>query len=338
VASVQNRGELSRSEGVRYLVTGGAGFIGSHLVEELLARGDEVFAVDDLSTGSAANIETFKVSPRFHYTIDSVTNGPLMAELVDQADVVFHLAAAVGVFLVVENPVRTIETNVRGTETVLHHAAKKQRKVVVASTSEVYGSSMSARFREDDDLVLGPPTQARWSYACSKALDEFLALAHHRQRGLPVVIVRIFNTVGPRQTGRYGMVIPRFVAQALAGGPITVYGDGTQTRAFCYVKDTVRALIGLAGDERAVGQVFNVGSDQEITINHLAERVQQIVNPRADIVHVPYDEAYAPGFRDMLRRVGDISKLHGFLGFEPSMDIDGIVERVRDHIAAHGDR
>ena len=323
---------------MRTLVTGGAGFIGSHLVEELLARGDEVFVVDDLSTGSARNIEPFKSNPRFHYRIDSVTNGSPMAELVDEADVVFHLAAAVGVFLVVESPVRTIETNVRGTETVLHHAGKKKRKVLIASTSEVYGSTLSARFREEDDLVLGPPTEGRWSYACSKALDEFLGLAYHRERGLPVVVARLFNTVGPRQTGRYGMVVPRFVSQALAGGPITVYGDGTQTRAFCYVKDTVRALIGLADDERAVGQVFNVGSDQEITINELAERVRHIVHPAAAITHLAYDEAYEPGFRDMLRRVPDITKLRRFLGFEPSMGIDGIIASVRDHIAAHGDR
>jgi len=319
-------------------VTGGAGFIGSHLSEALLAAGGEVFVVDDLSTGRAANIEPLKANPRFHYRVDSVMNAPLVAELVDEADVVFHLAAAVGVFLVVESPVRTIETNVRGTETVLHHAAKKRRKVVLASTSEVYGSSQSARFREDDDLVLGPPTQGRWSYACSKALDEFLALAYHRERGLPAVIVRLFNTVGPRQTGRYGMVIPRFVAQALAGGPITVYGDGTQTRAFCHVADTVRALVGLAGDDRAVGQIFNIGSDHEISMNDLAERVRRIANPDAAIAHVPYDEAYAPGFRDMLRRVPDIAKLRAFLAFEPSIPIDGIIESVRDHIAAHGDR
>ncbi len=323
---------------MRYLVTGGAGFIGSHLVEALLAQGGEVAIVDDLSTGSAANIEPLKANPRFHYHVDSVMNGPLVAELVDGADVVFHLAAAVGVFLVVESPVRTIETNVRGTETVLHHAAKKGRKVLLASTSEVYGSMVSARFREEDDLVLGPPTQGRWSYACSKALDEFLALAYHRERGLPVVIARLFNTVGPRQTGRYGMVIPRFVGQALAGGPITIYGDGTQTRAFCHVSDTVRALVGLAADERAVGQVFNVGSDREITINDLAESVRRLVNPQVAIVRVPYDQAYAPGFRDMLRRVPDVAKLRQFLAFEPSMTIDAIIESVRDHIAAHGDR
>jgi UDP-glucose 4-epimerase len=323
---------------MRYLVTGGAGFIGSHLVEALLARGDEVYVVDDLSTGSAANLELFKADPRFHYRIDSVMNFSLVAELVDSADVVFHLAAAVGVFLVLKSPVRTIETNVRGTEIVLHHAGKKQRKVILASTSEVYGSSMSARFREDDDLVLGPPTQGRWSYACSKALDEFLALAHYREHGVPVVIARLFNTVGPRQTGRYGMVVPRFVGQALAGGPITIYGDGTQTRAFAYVEDTVRALLGLADSPRALGEIFNVGSDEEITINALAERVQRLVNPKAGIVHVPYEEAYAPGFSDMLRRVPDISKLRAFLGYQPTLGIDGIIEQVRDHIVAHGER
>ena len=323
---------------MRYLVTGGAGFIGSHLVEELLARGDEALVIDDLSTGSAANIRPFKSNPHFHYVVGSVMDAPLIAELVDDADIVVHLAAAVGVFLVVESPAHTIETNVRGTELVLEHAAKKRRKVLIASTSEVYGSPTSARFREDDNLVLGPPTQGRWSYACSKALDEFLALSYHRERGLPVVIGRFFNTVGPRQTGRYGMVVPRFVGQALAGGPITVYGDGTQTRAFCYVKDTVRALMGLTADDRAVGQIFNIGSDHEITISDLAHRVQRLVNPAAAIEHVPYEKAYAPGFQDMLRRVPDISKLRSFLGFEPSLDIDGIITKVRDHIVEYGDR
>ena len=323
---------------MRHLVTGGAGFIGSHVVGELLARGDEVYVIDDLSTGSADNIEPFKADPRFHYTIGSVMDAALVAEMVDNADVVFHLAAAVGVFLVVESPVRTIETNVAGTETVLLQAAKKKRKVLIASSSEVYGSSEHTRFREDDDLVLGPPTSPRWSYACSKALDEFLALAHHRERGLPVVIARLFNTVGPGQVGRYGMVVPRFVGQALEGGPITVYGDGSQTRAFCHVGDTVRALIGLADDDRAVGQIFNVGSDHEITIADLARRVQRLVNPDADIVHIPYDEAYAPGFRDMMRRVPDTAKLRDFLGFEPSLGIDEIITEVRDHMQAHGER
>jgi UDP-glucose 4-epimerase len=323
---------------LRYLITGGAGFVGSHLAEELLARGDHVTVLDDLSTGCEANLEPFQASPRFHCVVGNVTDDALAAELVDQADVVFHLAAAVGVFLVLESPVRTIEINVRGTETVLAAAARKRRKVLLASTSEVYGSSMSTRFREDDDLVMGPPTQGRWSYACSKALDEFLALAYHRERGLPVVIVRLFNTVGPRQTGRYGMVIPRFVSQALQGGPITVYGDGGQTRAFLYVKDAVRALVGLIGREDAVGEIFNVGSDQAVTIDQLAERVRALVNPSAAITHVPYEKAYAPGFSDLLRRVPDISKLRQFLGFQPSLDVDGIIERVRDHIAAHGDR
>jgi UDP-glucose 4-epimerase len=303
------------------------------LAEALLERGDEVWVLDDLSTGSASNIDALKRSTRFHYAIDSVTNYRMTAELVDQADVVFHLAAAVGVFLVLESPVRTMEINVRGTEIVLTHAAKKNRKVLITSTSEVYGSSTSARFRETDDLVLGPPTEGRWSYACSKALDEFLALAHYRERGLPVVVARIFNTVGPRQTGRYGMVVPRFVSQALHGGRITVYGDGEQTRAFCYVKDTVRALVGLADDERAVGQVYNVGSEDEITIGELAERVQRLVNPSAEIAYVPYEEAYAPGFSDLRRRVPDVSKLRRLLGFEPSLGIDSIIERVRDSLA-----
>lgn len=323
---------------MRCLVTGGAGFIGSHLVEELLARGDEVYVIDDLSTGSAANIEGFKSNRRFHYTIGSVMDSPLVAEMVDKADVVFHLAAAVGVFLVVESPVRTIETNIRGTETVLHHAAKKKRKVLIASTSEVYGHSERVPFREGDDMVMGSAAEGRWSYACSKALDEFLALAYHKERGVPVVVARVFNTVGPRQTGRYGMVVPRFVGQALRGGPITVYGDGEQTRAFAYVGDTVRGLIALAGEERAVGEIFNVGNDHEITINDLAERVRQLVDPAVEVRHIPYEEAYGAGFRDLLRRCPDLSKIKALVGYAPTVDIDGIIERVRDHMAEHGDR
>jgi UDP-glucose 4-epimerase len=323
---------------MRCLVTGGAGFIGSHLVEALLERGDEVDVIDDLSTGSAANIEPFKANPRFHYELDSVMNSPLVAEMVDNADVVFHLAAGVGVFLVVESPVRTIETNVRGTETVLRHAAKKKRKVLLTSTSEVYGHSEKVPFRESDDMVMGSAVEGRWSYACSKALDEFLALAYHKERGVPVVIARVFNTVGPRQTGRYGMVVPRFVGQALAGGPITVYGDGEQTRSFAYVGDTVRGLIGLADEPRAVGEILNVGSDQEITINALAERVQRLVDPAAEIHHVPYDQAYGPGFRDLQRRRPDLSKIRALIGYEPTVGIDSIIERVRDHMAEHGDR
>lgn len=323
---------------MRYLVTGGAGFIGSHLVEHLLARGDEVWTIDDLSTGSAANIQPFKSNHRFHYAIESLMNGPVVAELVDNADVVFHLAAAVGVFLVVESPVRTIETNVRGTEVVLHHCAKKKRKVLIVSTSEVYGHSTKVPFREDDDLVMGSAGEGRWSYACSKALDEFLALAYHREKGVPVVIARIFNTIGPRQTGRYGMVVPRFVGQALAGGPITVYGDGSQTRAFAYVSDTVRGLVGLADSDRAVGEIFNVGSDHEITINELAEKVRDIVNPQAEITHVPYEKAYGPGFRDLLRRVPDLARIREFIGYQPEVTLDEAIRRVRDHLAAHGDR
>ena len=255
---------------VRSLITGGAGFVGSHLAEELLQRGEEVFIIDDLSTGSIDNIELLKRNPKFRYVIDSVHNEPVLAELIDRCDVVYHLAAAVGVKLIVESPVNTIETNVHGNEVVLKLANKKKKKVLITSTSEVYGKSTSVPFREDQDLVLGPTTKGRWSYACSKAIDEFLAIAYWHEKRLPVIIVRLFNTVGPRQTGRYGMVIPNFVQQALSGEPITVYGDGEQSRAFGYVGDVVRALADLAQHPQALGQVFNIGNTEEITINALA--------------------------------------------------------------------
>jgi UDP-glucose 4-epimerase len=260
----------------RALITGGAGFVGSHLSEALLAEGCEVYVLDDLSTGSIENLEPMRGHPRFHYVIDSVRQEAVTAELVDRCDVVFHLAAAVGVALIVDEPVRTIETNVTGTEVVLRHASKKKKLVVVASTSEVYGKGVAVPFREDADLVLGPTSKHRWAYACSKALDEFLALAHWRERKQPVTVVRLFNTVGPRQTGRYGMVVPRFVQQALAGDPITVYGDGTQSRCFTYVGDVVRALIALAGEPRAIGEVVNVGNTEEVTIGELAVRVRDL--------------------------------------------------------------
>ncbi|HYN88619.1 MAG TPA: GDP-mannose 4,6-dehydratase [Ardenticatenaceae bacterium] len=310
------------------LITGGAGFIGSHLAEALLARGDTVYIVDDLSTGSIRNIDHLKSNPRFHYTIDKVENVPVIAELVDRADVVFHLAAAVGVRLVVESPVRTIETNLRGTEIVLAQANKKQRPVFFASTSEVYGKREQQPCREDDDLIIGPTTIGRWSYACSKAMDEFLALAYCRERGLPIVIGRFFNTVGPRQTGRYGMVLPNFVRQALAGHPITIYGDGKQSRCFGYVGDVVRAVIGLMETPEAVDQVFNIGNDQEITINELAERVKEVTGSHSPITHIPYEEAYAEGFEDMRRRVPDLSKIGRLLGYEPDVGIDEIIARV----------
>ena len=316
---------------MRVLITGGAGFIGSHLADAYLERGDEVYIIDDLSTGRIENIQHLKGQPRFHYTIDTVHNHPLTAELVDQCDVVFHLAAAVGVKLIVESPVRTIETNVRGTEVVLSIANKKKKKVLVASTSEVYGLSTDVPFREDGNLVMGATTKGRWSYACSKAIDEFLALAYWREKKLPTVVVRLFNTVGPRQTGQYGMVIPTFVRQALSGRPITVYGDGKQSRCFGYVGDIVGALIKLMDHKDAVGNVFNIGSNEEISILQLAQRVKELTQSKSEIVFVPYDEAYEEGFEDMPRRVPDISKIHNLVGFQPQMGLDGILETVIDY-------
>ncbi|MDT7540289.1 MAG: UDP-glucose 4-epimerase [Acidobacteriota bacterium] len=320
---------------MRALITGGAGFIGSHLSDALIARGDEVSCIDDLSTGSIENIAHLKESPRYNYQIDTVNNQPLMAELIDGCDVVFHLAAAVGVKLIVESPVRTIETNVHCTEVVLAQASKKKKKVLVASTSEVYGLSNDVPFREDGNLVMGATTKGRWSYACSKAIDEFLALAYWREKKLPTVVVRLFNTVGPRQTGQYGMVIPTFVRQALDGRPMTVYGDGEQTRCFGYVGDVVGALIGLMEKDEAVGQVFNIGSNEEVSIIELARRIKQIVGSSSEIVLVPYDEAYEEGFEDMPRRVPDITKVKNLVGFEPKERLDGIIEKVVEY---HRDR
>jgi UDP-glucose 4-epimerase len=315
---------------MRVLITGGAGFIGSHLSEALLAAGHEVFVIDDLSTGSIDNIARIKGHPRFHYTIDTVTNVPVLAENVDQCDTVFHLAAAVGVKLIVEQPVHTIETNVHGTELVLQQANKKKKLVVVASTSEVYGKSVDIPFCEDADLVLGPTSKQRWAYACSKAIDEFLALAYWREKRLPVIIARLFNTVGPRQTGRYGMVVPTLVGQALEGRPLTVYGDGTQTRSFTFVGDVVRALMALADEPRAIGQVFNIGNGQEITIRALAERVKALTGSASPIVTIPYDQAYEAGFEDMPRRVPDISKIRTLVGYEPKVQLDEILLAVID--------
>lgn len=313
---------------MRVLITGGAGFIGSHLADAYLQRGDEVFVLDDLSTGTIENISHLKDSPKFHYTIESVHNHPVTAELVDQCDVIFHLAAAVGVRLIVESPVRTIETNVHGTEVVLSLANKKKKKVLVASTSEVYGLSTEVPFREDGNLVMGATTKGRWSYACSKAIDEFLAHAYWREKKLPTVIVRLFNTVGPRQTGQYGMVIPTFVKQALSGSPITVYGDGKQSRCFCYVGDVVGALMRLMDHPEAVGQVFNIGSNEEISILDLAERVKELTHSDSEIVLVPYDEAYEEGFEDMPRRIPDISKVDRLVGFCPEKSLDNILTNV----------
>ena len=313
---------------MRVLITGGAGFIGSHLADAYLARGDEVHALDDLSTGSMRNIRHLRKHPRFEYTIESVHHRSVVAELVDESDMVYHLAAAVGVKLIVESPVRTIETNVHGAEVVLSQAAKKKKKVLVASTSEVYGLSTSIPFREDGNLVMGATTKGRWSYACSKAIDEFLALAYGRERKLPTVIVRLYNTVGPRQTGQYGMVIPTFVKQALAGEPITVYGDGTQSRCFTHVADIVGALVALMDHPDAVGQVFNIGSSQEVSIGVLAEQVKAMTESLSAIVHVPYHEAYEEGFEDMPRRVPDIGKISRLVGYQPTRSLECILKDV----------
>ena len=309
-------------------VTGGAGFIGSHLSEALLEAGHEVFVLDDLSTGSIDNIAHLKGKPGFNYTIDSVFNEPLVAEMVDRADVVFHLAAAVGVKLIVEKPVHTIETNVHGTEVVLNHASKKKKLVFIASTSEVYGKSVHVPFREDADLVMGATNKHRWAYACSKALDEFLALAYFKEKQQPIVVMRFFNTVGPRQTGQYGMVVPTFVRQALAGEPITVFGDGTQQRSFTYVGDVVGALLKLMVHPGAVGHVFNVGNTEEVTIRGLAEKIKKFTGSKSEIVTIPYDQAYEQGFEDMPRRVPDLTKLNKLIGYVPKVGLDEIISRV----------
>jgi UDP-glucose 4-epimerase len=317
---------------MRVLITGGSGFVGSHLAEALLAADHEVFVLDNLSTGSIENIVHLKSHPRFHYTIDTVTNEPLLAEHIDRCDIVVHLAAAVGVKLIVDAPVHTIETNVHGTEVVLKHANKKKKLVMIASTSEVYGKNAAVPFREDADLVLGPTSKHRWAYACSKLIDEFLALAYWKEKKLPVVIVRLFNTVGPRQTGQYGMVIPTFVQQAIAGRPITVYGDGSQSRSFTYVGDVVGALIALMQEPRAIGDVFNVGNGSEITILALAEKIKAMTGSKSAIVRVPYDEAYEQGFEDMPRRVPDLTKVSELIGYEPKVQLDEILQSVIDHV------
>jgi UDP-glucose 4-epimerase len=313
---------------VRALITGGAGFIGSHLAEALLEHGDKVIVIDNLSTGSIDNIMHLKGRAGFEYFIESVDNEPFLAELIDRSDVVFHFAAAVGVKLIVEQPVYTIETNIHLTEVVLKHANKKKKLVVIASTSEVYGKSEDVPFREDSDLVMGPTPKHRWAYACSKAIDEFLALAYWKERKLPVIIVRFFNTVGPRQTGQYGMVIPNFVQQALAGKPITVFGDGTQSRSFTHVTDVVGALIKLMNEPKAIGQVINLGNIQEITISQLAERVRALSGSTSPITLIPYDEAYESGFEDMPRRVPDLSKAEAMIGYKPKYSLEDILTQV----------
>jgi UDP-glucose 4-epimerase len=319
---------------MRCLITGGAGFVGSHLSDELLGRGANVHVLDDLSTGSIDNLRHLKGRSGFEYTIDSVANAPLVAELVDAADVVYHLAAAVGVQLIVESPVRTIETNVHCTEVVLAQASKKKKPVFIASTSEVYGKSADLPYREDGDLTLGATVKGRWSYACSKAIDEFLAIAHWKERKLPTVIGRLFNTVGPRQTGRYGMVIPNFVTQALAERPITVYGDGTQRRCFCHVADVVRALADLMERDDVYGEVFNIGSTDEIEIRQLAKRVLEATGSGSEVTLVPYDVAYEEGFEDMQRRIPDTTKIRERIGWQPTRSLDQILADVIDEHSA----
>jgi UDP-glucose 4-epimerase len=321
---------------VRALITGGAGFIGSHLAEALLNAGHEVDIIDNLSTGSIRNVGHLKSNPRFKYAIDTLTNEPLLAELIDRNDVIFHFAAAVGVKLIVEEPVHTIETNVHGTEVVLKHANKKRKKVVIASTSEVYGKSAAVPFREDADLVMGATVKHRWAYACSKAIDEFLALAYYKERQLPVIIVRFFNTVGPRQTGQYGMVLPSFVRQALEGAPITVFGDGSQSRSFTYVGDVVGCLMKLVNEPNAVGEVFNIGNKEEVSILKLAEMVKSMTGSSSPIEFIPYDQAYEQGFEDMPRRVPDLTKVHTLTGYEPKVQLTEIITKVIDHIRIHG--
>ncbi|HWZ99917.1 MAG TPA: GDP-mannose 4,6-dehydratase [Candidatus Dormibacteraeota bacterium] len=316
---------------MRYLITGGAGFIGSHLAERLVDRGDHVVLLDNLSTGSMENIRHLKTSAHLEYHLDSIENRQLVAELVDDADVVVHLAAAVGVRLIVESPVRTIETNVNGTQLILEAAAKKRKLVLTASTSEVYGKSTQVPFREEADLVLGPTTKGRWSYAASKALDEFLALSYWKEKKVPVIVVRLFNTVGPRQTGRYGMVLPNFVRQALDNAPISVYGDGKQSRCFCDVRDTVQSLIKLMDSDRSIGEVVNVGNTEEITIEDLANRVKQRTGSSSTVEFIPYDKAYEPGFEDMMRRVPSVDKLQSITGFRPQTPLNEIIDRVAAH-------
>ena len=322
---------------MKALITGGAGFVGSHLAERLLERGDQVCVIDDLSTGRLENINHLRTNPNFSLVIATILNETVMDRLVSECDVIYHLAAAVGVELIVKSPVETIERNILGTDVVLRLANRYLRRVLITSTSEVYGKSEAVPFREDDDRVLGPTTKSRWSYSSSKAIDEFLALAYHKERNLETVIMRLFNTVGPRQTGRYGMVIPRFVKQALSGKPITVYGDGEQYRCFTFVDDVVNASIKLMETPEAIGQVFNIGNDKGITIKDLAEKVVEMTGASSEIIYVPYDQAYEEGFEDMRIRIPDLSKAGRVIGYKPKIQLEEILQRVIKYFKENAD-
>ena len=319
---------------MKILITGGAGFIGSHLAEALLKRGDEVTIIDDLSTGGMKNIEHLVDNPNFHFAIETITNQTVMDRLVSECDMVYHLAAAVGVELIVSSPVEVIERNILGTEMVFKVSNRYKKKVLLTSTSEIYGKSENIPFKEDDDRLLGPTSKNRWSYSSSKAIDEFLALAYLKEKGLPVVIVRLFNTVGPRQTGQYGMVVPRFVKQAIGNEPITVYGDGGQSRCFAYVTDVVDAMIALANHPKAVGEIYNIGSDEETNISGLAMRVKEIANSKSEIIYVPYNKAYEYGFEDMRRRVPDLTKVKNLIGYSPKVSLNDILKAICDYMVA----
>ncbi|MBU0604886.1 MAG: GDP-mannose 4,6-dehydratase [Candidatus Omnitrophica bacterium] len=316
---------------MKILITGGAGFIGSHLVEELLKKGEEVVVIDNLSTGNMENIEHLKSNPKFSFHIDTIMNEELMKRLIKNCDVVYHMAAAVGVKYIIDNPLESMQTNVKGTEIVLELAnSLGKKKVIIASTSEIYGKDRPGKkiFKEEDDRVLGPTTISRWSYSCAKAMDEFLSLAYWREKKLPVVIVRFFNTVGPRQSGMYGMVVPRFVKHALLGQPITIYGDGKQTRSFTYVSDAVRAITGLANNQKAVGEIFNIGNPGAISIQDLAEKIKKLTKSDSPIMHIPYEKAYEKGFEDMRHRAPDITKIKELIGFQPKVDLDEMLMNI----------
>jgi UDP-glucose 4-epimerase len=336
IHSSTGSGETKERLRMRALITGGCGFIGSHLAEALLARGDAVTVVDDLSTGRFENVQHLVGRPGFAFVIETIANETVMDRLVSECDIIYHLAAAVGVELVVHDPVHVLEANIKGTEVILRVGARYRKKVILASTSEVYGKSTRVPFSEEDDGTLGPTTRSRWAYACSKAMDEFMALAYHKQLALPVVILRFFNTVGPRQSGRYGMVIPRFVRQAIDNDPVTIYGDGTQSRCFTYVGDVVRAVIALADHPDALGQVYNIGSTEEVTIEELARRTVALAGSQSELVHIPYQQAYEAGFEDMQRRVPDIHKVQSLVGWQPTVDLDGILLSVIESMRADG--